>query len=66
MGEPCEREIHLGEAVRGAPGVFSGTGFVELETGRMMGVVRGKDGDENGGIEKKWQLESSETAQIAL
>jgi hypothetical protein len=62
MREPCECGIDLGEALRGAPVAFPGTGFVELDTGLMMGMVSDKNRDENGRIEKSGQLESSETA----
>ena len=66
MGEPCERGIHLRETVRCAPVSLPGTGFVELDTGLMMGMVSYKNRDKNGRIEKSCQLKSSETAQVSL
>ena len=66
LGEPCECRIDLGEAMRGAPVGLPGAVFVEPDTGLMMRMVGNKHGDENGGIEKPRQLESSETAQVAL
>ena len=66
MWESCKRGIDLGEAMRGAPVAFSGTAFVELDAGLMMGVISDKNGHENGRIEKPSQLERSETAKVTL